>query len=120
MKIKLDENLPVQVGPILHGMGHDVHTAMQEDLSGCLDAELWRATQREGRFFITQDLDFSDVRLFTPGEHHGILIIRLHSPSRSNLIQRITELFRTEEVNTWTHCFVVASERKVRVRRPHR
>jgi hypothetical protein len=63
-------------------------------------------------------LDFSDVRQFAPGSHHGILLVRLHSPNRTNLISRVQELFTQENVREWTGCFVVATERKVRVLKP--
>lgn len=79
---------------------------------------MWAAAQRELRFFITQDLDFSDTRRFAPGTHPGILLIRLRTPSRSSLILRIAEVFQSENVSQWTGCFVVVTERKVRVRRP--
>ena len=118
MKIKLDENLPLQTALRLKTLDHDVHTAYEEGLAGCVDRRIWEAAQREGRFLITQDLDFSDLRRFAPGKHHGILLIRLKSPSRITLIERILELFRSENVSTWAECFVVATERKVRVRRP--
>ncbi len=53
MKIKLDENLPFDLAISLGRIGHDVHTADQEGLSGHSDRELWRATQKESRFLIT-------------------------------------------------------------------
>ena len=117
MKIKLDENLPLQLAARLQNLGHDVHTTKQEGLSGCADPELWRVAQREGRFLITQDLDFSDARTFAPGTHHGIVLVRLHSPSRGKLIERIERVFQFENVNDWKSCFVVITEHKVRVRR---
>lgn len=117
MKIKLDENLPLQLAGRLRSLGHDVHTTQQEGLSGCADAVLWSAAQREGRFLITQDLDFSDTRRFAPGTHHGIVLVRLHSPSRRQLIERVGEVFRSENVNAWKSCFIVVTDRKVRVRR---
>lgn len=117
MKIKFDENLPLQLAARLQSLRHDVHTAKQEGRSGCSDLELWRATQREGRFLITQDLDFSDARTFVPGSHHGIVLVRLHSPSRRKLIERIERVFRFENVNDWKSCFIVITEHKVRVRR---
>src|SRR5579863_1735463 len=117
MKAKLDENLPLQIASSLHHIGHDVHTMQAEELLGCTDADLWRAAQREGRTLITQDLDFSDGRKFAPGTHHGIVLISLRSPSRLRLMQRMEEVFRSEAVNTWTGCFVVVTDQKVRVRR---
>ena len=118
MKIKLDENLPRRLAIILKDLGHDAHTLHDESLLGCADTEIWAATQKESRFLITQDLDFSDLRQFAPGSHHGILLVRLRSPNRIDLIERIGELFRTENVREWAGCFVVATERKIRVLKP--
>lgn len=118
MKIKLDENLPVRLAILLKNAGHDVHTAHEEQLVGCADSEIWAAAQHEARFLITQDMDFSDTRRFAPGTHHGLLLIRLHSPNRRNLIERIEGLFQTENASDWVGCFVVATERKIRVLRP--
>jgi predicted nuclease of predicted toxin-antitoxin system len=115
MKIKLDENLPVSLAVLLANLDHDVHTITEENLSGKTDPEVWEAAQREERFLIMQDLDFSDVRRFAPGTHSGILLVRLHSPDRESLIQRVSEVFRQEEVDSWSGCFVVATDRKVRV-----
>jgi predicted nuclease of predicted toxin-antitoxin system len=115
MKIKLDENLPASLAVLLANLHHDVHTITEENLSGKSDHEIWEAAQQEDRFLITQDLDFSDVRRFAPGMHSGILLVRLHSPDRESLIQRVSEVFRQEEVDSWRRCFVVATDRKVRV-----
>jgi len=118
MKAKLDENLPLQIATRLRELGHDVHTTQQENLSGCNDSALWKEAQREGRTLITQDLDFSDNRRFTPGTHHGIVLIRLRPPSRRRLVERVEEVFQREAVSAWTGCFVVVTEQKVRVRWP--
>ena len=118
MRIKLDENLPVSLASLLKRLGHDPHTTQEEGLAGRLDFEIWAAAQKESRFLITQDLDFSDARQFGPATHCGILLVRLRSPSRSGLMQRVEDLFRKENVGSWTGCFVVATDRKVRVLRP--
>ncbi|MGB8889589.1 MAG: DUF5615 family PIN-like protein [Candidatus Korobacteraceae bacterium] len=118
MKIKLDENLPVRLANLLTGLGHDVHTTHEEGLEGRDDKVIWESAQKESRFLITQDLDFSDTRRFAPGSHHGILLVRLHSPSRQSLIDRVAELFHHENVRDWMTCFVVATERKIRVVKP--
>ncbi|HEV2991645.1 MAG TPA: DUF5615 family PIN-like protein [Candidatus Angelobacter sp.] len=118
MKIKLDENLPRRLGRLLKALGHDVHTVYDELLIGRADPEIWKAAQEESRFLITQDLDFSDLRRFAPGSHHGILLVRLRSPDRGSLIDRILELFKEESVSDWAHCFVVATEHKIRVLKP--
>jgi len=120
MKMKLDENLPLSLVSILKAFGHDAETTQEEGLQGCPDDQIWEAAQEESRFLVTQDLDFSDFRRFAPGFHCGVLIVRLRTPSREILIERIADLFRTEGAEDWSGCFVVATERKVRVRRPPR
>ena len=118
MKIKLDENLPATLVEILAAAGHDVDTAPQEGLAGRSDPEVWQASQTALRFFITQDLDFSDIRRYQPGTHHGLLLVRLAEPSRRGLIERLQHLFATEAIETWERCFVVVTDRKIRIRRP--
>ena len=79
MKIKLDENLPTILADDLTGLGYDCDTVMEEGLKGQSDSRVWDFAQRENRFLITQDLDFSDIRKFKPGSHAGILLVRLGS-----------------------------------------
>ena len=120
MKLKLDENLPESLVTVLASLGHDVDNVRLEGLAGQNDQNVWRASQREVRFFITQDLDFSDVRQFKPGTHHGLMLVRLRVPGRSALAARITEAFRSSEAVSWSRCFVLLTDSKLRVHRPNK
>lgn len=116
VKIKLDENLPVTLAARLRYLGYETDTVQDEALCGHDDQTVWDASQNEGRFLITQDLDFSDVRKFAPGTHAGILLVRLQDASRSELEKRVVELFTTQAVETWAGRLVVATEIKLRIR----
>jgi predicted nuclease of predicted toxin-antitoxin system len=118
LKIKLDENLPNQLGLHLASLGHDVETVHDEGLKGRDDPTIWGAAQREGRFLITQDLDFSDARKFVPGTHHGLLLVRLSDPGRLALAAHVRKVFESQPVDGWSGCIVVVTERKLRVLRP--
>lgn len=120
MRIKLDENLPAQLASLLAALGHNVDTVPAEALQGRDDPTIWRAVQGTQRFLITQDMDFSDIRCYRPGTHCGILLLRLRSPGRTALTERLSSIFRTENVDSWQRCFVVVTERKIRVVRPGR
>ena len=117
MKIKLDENIPIEVAAELSTQGHDVDTAPDQGLTGCPDADVWQEAQLSGRLFVTQDLDFSDVRRFAPGTHRGLVLVRLATPSRTALIAQIVAAFAGENVESWASAFVVLTETKLRVRR---
>lgn len=118
MKIKLDENMPLRLAGILAKLGHQTDTVPEEGLSGRDDTEVWEAARKAERFLITQDLDFSDMRRFTPGTHHGLLIVRLRDPGRNALVQSVQTIFETGDIESWKGYLVVATERKIRIRRP--
>lgn len=48
----------------------------------------------------------------------GLLLIRLSQPGRSALARRVAALFASEAIEQWHRCLVVATDHKVRVRRP--
>jgi|SRR5580658_5264629 predicted nuclease of predicted toxin-antitoxin system len=100
MKLKLDENLPESLVPELVAFGHDVDNVRQEGLSGRNDTDIWMAAQATGRFLITQDLDFSDMRRFRPGSHHGLLLVRLPDAGRLKLNRQIVDVFHREDIKS--------------------
>jgi Domain of unknown function (DUF5615) len=108
MKVKLDENIPDRLVTVLTNGGHDVETVVSEGLKGTPDSEVWSAARNEDRFLITQDLDFSDVRQFQPGTHAGA----------NALVRRIGDVVREEGLDSFARCFVVLTDRKLRIRRP--
>ena len=77
MKLKLDENIPQSAAARLATLGYDVDTVLDEQLGGRSDEDVWAAAQAEGRLLVTHDLDFADTRKFEPGQHAGVLIVRL-------------------------------------------
>lgn len=117
MRIKLDENLPVELVPELTALGHDVEHVYGENLSGRPDPDVWRAAQAENRMLITQDIRFGDTAMFSPGEHAGFVLVRLKRPGRVALITKVVAIFSSEPVESWSGAFVVLSDSKLRVRR---
>jgi len=118
MKLKLDENLPESLLQGLRSLGHDVDNVQQEGLAGQVDPKVWLSVQEAGRLLITQDLDFSNIRMFSPGTHHGLMLVRLRAPGRLALAARIVGVFREESAESWTRCFVLLTDHKLRVHRP--
>lgn len=115
MRIKLDENMPAALAARLRERGHEADTAVDEGLTGWDDRSLFAASQRERRFFITQDLDFSDIRSFAPGTHCGIMLLRLGNAGRLALTERALKVFDTTSDTRLTGAFVVVTPRRVRL-----
>lgn len=118
IRLKLDENLPVRLVGQLEALGYDVDTIPEEGLAGETDEHVWLAAVGAGRFLVTQDLDFSDTRRFRPGTHPGLLLVRVPQEDQWRLCELVTSWFRSDDSGSWGGCVVVATPRKVRVRRP--
>ena len=118
MRLKLDENVPESLLNTLAVLGHDVDSVRSERLSGRSDLEIWQAAQTTSRILVTQDLDFSDLRRFAPGSHKGLILVRLRVPGRLALSRRLLEVFGSGPTKSWEGCFVLITDRKVRVHSP--
>jgi hypothetical protein len=118
MRIKLDENLPESLLGSLASQGHDVDNVRMEGLNGRPDRDVWQSAQASQRYLITQDMDFSNMKKFMPGTHHGLLLLRLRLPGRIALARRVLDIFQSEDVTSWARCFVLVTDWKIRVHRP--
>ena len=117
MKAKVDENLPEEIAEVLRRFGIDAETVLSERLHGQPDSVIWKAACTEGRVLITQDIGIADIRLLDATEHPGLLLLRLASDARQNLIDSATAVAIARRDDDWRNCVVVVTERKVRLRR---
>lgn len=117
MRIKLDENLPARLVPLLNALGHDAHTVYQEGLSGRDDRTVCTPRRMKSDSWSRRTSTSPTPAATHPGTHHGLLLIRLRDPGREALTHRIRGLFENERVEARTGCIVVATDRKLRIRR---
>ena len=87
MRVKLDENLPIQLKRLFTESGHDAATVVDEGLGGAPDSEMAAVCIAEERVLVTQDLDFADIRTYPPAEYAGIVVFRLPSAARDVLLE---------------------------------
>ena len=114
----LDENLPTDLIEALRALGHDVDHVSTRDLAGSPDPDVRRLAESEDRLLITQDIRFADAREFLPGEHAGVVLVRLKKPGLRAIVARLRFVFEREDVESWRGCFVVVQDLKLRVRAP--
>ncbi|MDB9538322.1 DUF5615 family PIN-like protein [Anabaenopsis arnoldii] len=118
MLVKLDENMAQSHVDFLHKSGYSADRVTDEGLSGAKDEVVWQQVCAEERFFITLDLDFSDVRRFPPGTHPGILLLRSRNRSRQAVLEILTRVVNEQSLVALKGCLVVADEIQTRIRRP--
>jgi predicted nuclease of predicted toxin-antitoxin system len=118
MRIKLDENLSRHLKPLLEREGHEAVTAGEEGLLGKPDVEVGAAAKAEGLMIFTLDLEFADLRKFTPGSHPGVVLFRPQSMGPLTVNHFIVEFVKETDLSTLSGCVVVVDPTRVRIRRP--
>lgn len=102
---------------MLQNLRHDADTVQTEGLVGRPDADVLAAAQKSHRLLITQDVGLGDARSLDPRQELGVILVRLRDPGRDRLVDRIREVFQRHNVEQWTKCIVVVTERKIRIRK---
>jgi predicted nuclease of predicted toxin-antitoxin system len=116
--VKLDENLSRSHVEFLRENGYEADRVHDQGLSGASDEAVWNRVSSEGRFLVTLDLDFSDIRRFLPGTHPGILLIRARSNSSSAVLEVLRRVVEEHPLETLRGCLAVGDQYFTRIRRP--
>jgi len=117
LKIKLDENLPESLADIFGQHGHEAITVKREGLSGTQDYPLFEIVKSEGRLFVTLDLHFSDIRIYPPGTHNGIIVLRTKSKGRNTVNRMLQSLLQEIDIETLDGALAIVGEKRIRIRR---
>jgi predicted nuclease of predicted toxin-antitoxin system len=115
--VKVDENLPRQIAAMLSVRGYDAVTVLDQGWQGTPDDVLWQRVQEEGRFLITADKGFADLRRQAPGTHAGVILLRSPEESRRAYVELAAMAIESLELNDIAGTIVVVTPRGIRVRR---
>lgn len=116
MLFKVDENLHADVALVLKQAGHDAMTVHDQNLTGSDDAHVIAVCKHEGRILLTLDVDFADVRIYPPQDYPGIIVIRLTSQTRANMLDCVTRLQVALATTTITGQLWIVDENRIRIR----
>lgn len=96
---------------------HDSVTVADQGWEGLADGELWQGIQAEGRWLVTADKEFADVRRFPPGAHAGVILLRLVRQNRRGYALLMEKLLMQDELDELAGAVIVVNEQGIRVRR---
>jgi len=117
MQIKVDEDLPRQVVFLLRSKDYEVDSVLDQGMSGWKDAELWRVIQAESRFLITADKGFADIRVYHPGKHGGVMLLRPDQDGIRPTVELVERVLQNYNLNDLTGTITVVTPRGIRVRK---
>lgn len=116
MKFKIDENLPLDAAAVLAAAGHDTESVYSEGLEGAPDRRLIAVCKREQRILITLDYDFSNILIYPPEKHEGIIVLRVEQQNKENVINLIKKLLPILSKEMILGHLWIVEENKIRVR----
>lgn len=117
VRLKVDENLPDDVAEVLTTNGHDALTVQAQGWRGFADDALWLGVQSEGRWLVTADKEFADLRRFPPGTHAGVILLRPAEESRREYARLAQATIDGVNLDDIAGAVVVVTDRGVRTRR---
>lgn len=117
MKFLLDQNISPKVTRFLKEQGHDARDTRDLHLHDASDDQLWELAQSEQRFFITFDLDFSDLRKYPPGPKFGVIIFRTRSTTSKTVIRLLRTILQRYPEKKLRGKLVIVTENQVRIRK---
>jgi len=116
-RFKIDEDLPSQVAEMLAARGHDAKTVVEQGWQGFPDATIWQNLKGESRWLITGDKGFADLRVYSPGTHAGVMLLRPQEESRRAYLQLMEAALAQLDLESIPGATVVVTHHGVRIRR---
>ena len=117
IKITVDDDLPRQAVQILRERGYAAASVIEQGMGGWKDPQLWIAIQSEERFLVTADKGFGDIRVYPPGKHFGILLLRPDEDGIRPVIELLQQVLNSYHLEDLVGTVTVATPRGIRMRR---
>ena len=117
LKVMVDEDLPRQAVRLLQEHGYDAKSVVEKGMGGWKDPQLWIAIQKEERYLVTADKGFGDIRVYPPGTHHGILLLRPDEDGIRPVVELLQKVLDAYKLDDLVGATTVATPRGIRLRR---
>jgi len=116
-KFLADENIFPAIVRFLREKGFDVKDLREAGLLGAKDEEIALFALREKRVLVTFDKHFANVLLYPPSKYHGIIVIRIHPPLLTDIMDALDRFLQSFNPANLDRVLVVLERRGFRVRK---
>jgi predicted nuclease of predicted toxin-antitoxin system len=116
LKFIVDESTGAAVVELLRRSGHDI-VSIAETMPQAKDDDILNKVVNKNRILVTNDKDFGELIYRSGRDHAGVILLRLHDERPENRV-RVTVTLLDRYSNRLSDNFIVATEKKVRIRSP--
>ena len=116
MLFKIDENMPLEAVELLHQAGHLAHTVFDEQLAGHPDSNVAATCQVEQRVLITLDVDFADIRVYSPAQYAGLVVLRPRIQAKPTVLALLSQLIPQFDLQPVNKTLWIVTETGIRIR----
>ena len=88
MRFLIDANLPRAVIAVVQSLGHQAEFARDIGLASATDAQIAKHALQYSAALLTRDLDFADIRRYSPDQYSGVVVLRLQETAFAKKSQR--------------------------------
>ena len=117
MKFLIDADIPKSIFHLLKKIGHDVTDVRNSKFPGMSDDEVYNLAIKEQRIIITRDLDFSNILHYPPGEHCGIIILRVQMLSIEKMALLVKDMLNSITEEEVKGSLIIIQKDRYRIRR---
>ena len=117
VKFLVDECVGLPTIILLRKLGYSVITAKEANLEGKSDLEILKWAIKKRRILITEDLDFSNISLYPPKLHWGIIILRFRHSLEDEIHNTLIKLLQELKPNDFKKTLIIVDAEKYRLRK---
>lgn len=117
MHVKVDEDIPPIAAAWLRDQGYEASTVVDQGMGGWKDESLWQAVQADRQFLLTADKGFADIRVYPPGDHAGILLLRPNEDGVRPILELLQMVLVQVNLTRLAGTVAVATPHGLRIRR---
>ena len=116
MKLKVDENLPIEIVSRPREAGHEAQTSADEGLGGAPDSEVISRCLGEGRALTTLDQDFGNIKSYPPGEYPGLAVLDLRVQAKPHVLAVFERVITMLDEEPLTGRLWIVQDNRIRIR----
>jgi predicted nuclease of predicted toxin-antitoxin system len=117
MKFLIDADVPGLITKTL-ALDHDVIDIRDIQPPATPDIDVYHLASTQDRIIITRDLDFSNILLYPPPPDGGIIVLRVHLLTVSEIVSIIKNLIKQVPEKEIIGSLIIARKDHYRLRKP--